>query len=258
MTTEARQLTLASGLPADVQVKGSGPALLFLHNHLGRTWDAFLDALAQTHTVYAPRHPGSDEPDELLQLDAFSDLALYYDDLCAALEIDDVVVVGHGFGGMAAAEFAALFPQRVRKLVLMDALGLWLDDAPIADISALPATQLPAVLSGSSALSDALLARPEDPAAIPAFMVNRFLSQAAVSHFIWPIPDRDLRRRLYRIAMPTLVVWGEEDTYVPRVYADEFLAGLPNAQKAMIAGAGHMPHLEKTDEVVGVVTEFAR
>ena len=257
MTTESRQLTLASGLPADVQVLGSGPALVFLHNHLGRNWDAFLDALAQTHTVYAPRHPGSDEPDELLQLDAFSDLALYYDDLCAALDIDSALVVGHGFGAMAAAEFAALFPQRVRKLVLVDALGLWLDDAPIADISALPAKQVACLLSGSAALSEVLLAQPQDPAAIPAFMVNRFLSQAAVSHFIWPIPDRDLRRRLYRISMPTLVVWGEEDAYIPPVYADEFLAGLPDAQKAMIAGAGHMPHLEKTDQVVGVIVEFA-
>jgi pimeloyl-ACP methyl ester carboxylesterase len=192
-----------------------------------------------------------------MQLDAFSDLALYYDDLLTALEIDNAVVVGHGFGGMAAAEFAALFAQRVSKLVLIDALGLWLDDAPIADIGGIPPAQIPAVLSGSSALSEALLAQPEDPAAIPDFMVSRFLAQAAVSHFVWPIPDRDLRRRLYRISMPTLVVWGEADAYIPPVYADEFVAGLPNAHKAMIAGAGHMPHLEKTDEVVGVIVEFA-
>ena len=257
MTAESRQLTLASGLPADVLVAGSGPALLFLHNHLGRDWDAFLERLAQTHTVYAPRHPGSDEPEELLQLDAFSDLALYYDDLCAALEIDSALIVGHSFGAMVAAEFAALFPQRVAKLVLIDALGLWLDETPIADISALPAHKVAAMLSGSSEVSEALLAQPEDATAIPAFMVKRFLAQAAVSHFIWPIPDRDLSRRLYRISMPTLVLWGDQDAYIPPRYADEFLAGLPNAQKAMIAGAGHMPHLEKTDEVVGVIVEFA-
>ena len=130
------------------------------------------------------------------------------------------------------------------------------DETPIADISALPAAKVPTLLSGSSALSKALLAQPEDPAAIPAFMVNRFLSQAAVSHFVWPIPDRDLRRRLYRISMPTLVLWGAEDAYIPPVYADEFVAGLPNAQKLMIAGAGHMPHLEKTDEVVRAILEF--
>ena len=167
------QLTLGSGLPADVMTGGSGPALLYLHNHLGRDWDAFLDALAETHTVYAPRHPGSDEPDELLSLDGFPDLALYYDDLLNALDIDSAVVVGHGFGGMAAAEFAAHCPARVDRLVLIDSLGLWLDETPIDDISSLPADRVAGMLSGSAAVAEALLAQPEDPAAIPDFMVGR-------------------------------------------------------------------------------------
>ncbi len=256
MAIEAREYTLASGLSANVMVDGSGPPLLFLHNHLGRRWDAFLEALSQSFTVYAPRHPGSIEPDELMQLDAFSDLAIYYDDLLAALNVDRAVVVGHGFGGMVAAEFAALFTERVEKLVLMDALGLWLDEQPIPDISALPAPNVASMLSGSAAVSEALLAQPEDPAAVPDHMVHRFLSQAAVSHFIWPIPDRDLRRRLYRITPPTLVLWGADDAYIPPIYADEFVAGLPNAQKALIAGAGHMPHLEATELVLESVTEF--
>lgn len=253
---ETKSLVLPSGLPADLLAGGSGPALLFLHNHLGRSWDAFLEALSDHYTVYAPRHPGSDEPDELMQLDAFSDLALYYDDLMNALGLDQAVVVGHGFGGMVAAEFAAHFPNRVRQLVLMDALGLWLDDEPIADISALPVDKVAAILSGSAEITEALLTPPEDPQAAPDFMVGRFLSQAAVSHFIWPIPDRDLRRRLYRITMPTLVVWGEDDRYVPPVYGREFTDGLPNALLAMVADAGHMPHLEKTTEVVGAISEF--
>jgi len=255
---ETRQLTLDSGLPADVLTGGSGPALLYLHNHLGRSWDAFLDALAETHTVYAPRHPGSDEPDELLSLDGFSDLALYYDDLLNALDIDSAVVVGHGFGGMAAAEFAAHCPARVSRLVLIDSLGLWLDETPIDDISGVPPERASQILSGSAAVTEALLAQPEEPAAIPDFMVGRFLSQAAVSHFIWPIPDRDLRRRLYRITMPTLVVWGEDDQYIPAQYAREFGSGLPDARVEMIAGAGHMPQLEKTDQVAGVVQAFLK
>jgi len=237
-------------------VGGSGPALLFLHNHLGRDWDAFLSALAENYTVYAPRHPGSDEPDELLSLDGFADLALYYDDLLNALQLEHVIVVGHSFGGMAAAEFAAHCPGRVSKLVLIDALGLWLDETPIADISGIPGDQVSSILSGSSAVTAALLAQPEDPSAIPDFMVGRFLSQAAVSHFIWPIPDRDLHRRLYRITMPTLVVWGDNDQYVPPVYAGEFAAGLPDAQVAMIPGTGHMPHLEDTAAVVDTLNGF--
>ena len=256
MAMESMQLTLDSGLPADVLTAGAGPALLYLHNHLGRDWDAFLEALSATHTVYAPRHPGSDEPDELQSLDGFPDLALYYDDLLNALGVDTAVVVGHGFGGMAAAEFAAHCPARVSRLVLIDSLGLWLDETPIEDISGVPADRVASILSGSAAVTEALLAQPEDPAAIPDFMVSRFLSQAAVSHFIWPIPDRDLRRRLYRITMPSLVIWGDDDQYVPVQYAREFEQGLPDARLEKIAGAGHMPQLEKTDQVLAVLNGF--
>ena len=253
---ENRQFDLPSGVPADVLIAGSGPALLFLHDHLGREWNGFLDALAENHTVYAPRHPGSDEPDELQLLDGFADLALYYDDLLNALELDTAIVVGHSFGGMAAAEFAARCPARVSRLVLIDALGLWLDEKPIEDISGVPQERVTTILSGSTALTAELLAQPEDPASIADFMVNRFLAQAAVSHFIWPIPDRDLRRRLYRISMPTLVLWGEDDQYISAVYADEFAKGLPAAEVELIPGTGHMPHLEDTPAVVARIARF--
>jgi pimeloyl-ACP methyl ester carboxylesterase len=254
---ETRDLTLASGLPARVLVKGDGPPLVFLHNHLGLAWDAFLEALAGSYRVHAVRHPGCDDPDELMHFDAFSDLALFYDDVLAALGIEHATVVGHAFGGMAAAEFAAHQPARVGALVLIDALGLWLDEHPIPDISALPAPKSGAMLTGSDGLTQSLLAPPEDKAAAGSFMVARFLTQAAVSHFIWPIPDRDLARRLYRLTMPVLVVWGERDTYVPPVYADAFADGIKGARKVLIAGAGHMPHLESTDAVVAAIRDIA-
>ena len=250
---ENKSLTLASGLPADVVIGGDGPPLLFLHNHLGRTWDAFLEGLSRTYTVYAPQHPGAVEPDELQHLDSFADLALYYDDLLNALALDQVTVVGHGFGGMVAAEFAAHAIHRIQRLVLIDALGLWLDELPIDDISSVPADRVANILSGSPELSQALLAQPEDPAAIGPFMVNRMLNQAAVSHFIWPIPDRALRRRLYRITCPTLVLWGAQDTYVPPRYANEFADALPNASLQLIEDAGHMPHLEQTEAVLAAI-----
>src|SRR3954465_3170490 len=72
MSTDAIDLTLPSGLSANVLKKGRGAPLVFLHSHLGRTWDATLDALAERYTVYAPQHPGSTNEAELMQLDAFS------------------------------------------------------------------------------------------------------------------------------------------------------------------------------------------
>jgi pimeloyl-ACP methyl ester carboxylesterase len=84
------------------------------------------------------------------------------------------------------------------------------------------------------------------------------LAQAltSVAKFLWPIPDRRLRTRLYRIVAPTLVVFGEEDAFVPPRYADDFMAGLPDGSSATVPGAGHMLHLEQPDEAIRVVTEF--
>ena len=134
------------------------------------------------------------------------------------------VLVGHSFGGMVAAEYAAYFNTKVRKLVLIDSLGLWVDETPVADINGIAERKIPALLfadaSGSAAID--AFAMPSDPVAMATTMVARISTRAAVSHFIWPIPDRDLRRRLYRITAPTLVVWGDSDRYVPQLYAEEF------------------------------------
>ena len=258
MTRETIELTLPSGLTANVLKKGRGAPLVFFHSHVGRHWDGFLDALAERYTVYAPQHPGSENEAELMQLDAISDLVLYYDDLFAALKIDNPVLVGHSFGGMVAAEYAAYFNSKVHKLVLIDALGLWIDATPVADINGMADRKIPALLfadtSGSAAVD--LFAMPSDPVAMAKTMVARISTRAAVSHFIWPIPDRDLRRRLYRIAASTLVVWGKADRYVPPVYADEFVAGIAGASKCAIDGAGHFPHIEKQHEVADAVLAF--
>jgi len=258
MSQETIELKLRNGLTANVLRKGRGAPLVFFHSHVGRTWDAFLDALSESFTVYAPRHPGSENEAELMQLDAISDLVLYYDDLFAALSIESPVLVGHSFGGMVAAEYAAYFNTKVRKLVLMDALGLWVDATPVADINGMAERKIPALLfadaSGSAAVD--LFAMPTDPVAMAKTIVERVSTRAAVSHFIWPIPDRDLRRRLYRIAAPTLVVWGDSDRYVPPLYANEFVAGIAGASKVMIPGAGHFPQFEKVAETSRAVLGF--
>jgi pimeloyl-ACP methyl ester carboxylesterase len=252
---EARKVPLASGLTADVLAAGRGTPLVFLHPAQGRVWSPFLDGLAESHTVYAPQTPGSDEPDLLIEFDGFADLALYYDDLFRALGVDRAVVVGHAFGGMAAAEFAARHPERVSALVLIGAKGLWLDETPVADVHTTHPSRLGALL-----FSD-----PEGPAAqsvlgkpTPQDRLEYQLALGAASHFYWPIPDRDLKRRLYRICAPTLLVWGGNDRVVSPVYADIFAAGIKDAHKVLIEGAGHFPHLENPDAVLSAVRAFVQ
>jgi pimeloyl-ACP methyl ester carboxylesterase len=250
---ESRKVSLPSGLVADVLVKGRGTPLLFLHPAQGRVWSAFLDSLSQSHMVYAPLTPGADEPDELMSLDGFSDLALYYDDLLQALGIDEAIVVGHAFGGMAAAEFAAHCPDRVSALILIDSFGLWIDETPVADVHTTHPTELAKLLfiDPESDAAKSVLQKPT-----PRDRLEYQLVMGAACHFYWPIPDRDLKRRLYRITAPTLLVWGDADHVVPPAYADAFARGIRAAKKVLVQGAGHFPHLEKTTEVLRTMTNF--
>ena len=250
---ETRKVKHRSGLVADVMAKGQGAPLLFLHAAQGRKWSPFLDRLAESFTVYAPQTPGADEPEELMSLDTFADLALFYDDLLRTLDIDSATVVGHAFGGMAAAEFAAHHPERVSALVLMDSLGLWIDETPVADIYTTHPKNMAALL----------FTNPEGPEAksvlheaVPEDRLNNQLALGAATHFIWPIPDRDLKRRLYRVSAPTLLLWGASDRVVPPLYADAFAKLIPHAKKLLVEGAAHFPHLEKPDEVARAITAF--
>ncbi|MDB5479657.1 MAG: alpha/beta hydrolase fold [Caulobacteraceae bacterium] len=256
---ENRRVHLPSGLVAEYLCKGSGPPLLFLHSSFGRTWTAFLEQLAKSFTVYAPMSPGGVEPMELDSFDGFNDLALFYDDLIRALGLDRVTLVGHSFGGMAAAEYAAYFPERVLKLVLMDALGLWIDDQPVADIHTVGPAKVPALLFADPAGEAAReVMKPPSPEQAGEFMLRTQLAQASAIHFYWPIPDRDLVRRLYRIQSPTLLVWGAEDRVTPPVYAEKFATGISGPTKIrLIEGAGHFAHVEQTRAVVDAIGAFA-
>jgi pimeloyl-ACP methyl ester carboxylesterase len=80
----------------------------------------------------------------------------------------------------------------------------------------------------------------------------------ATGKFVWPIPDKGLKKRIHRITAPTLVLWGKEDRLVPAVYADEFTRRIPGARLHTVDGAAHAPHLERPDAVAQVVRDFAK
>ena len=131
VTTQDRTLTTwRDEIETRVKTAGAGPPVVFLHGAYGLQWDPFLDNLSQSHTVYAPEHPGTTPgaPDALKPLDNLWDLVLYYYELFDELGLDAPAVIGHSFGGMVAAEIAATNPERVSKLVLIDPIGLWRDD----------------------------------------------------------------------------------------------------------------------------------
>jgi pimeloyl-ACP methyl ester carboxylesterase len=74
--------------------------------------------------------------------------------------------------------------------------------------------------------------------------------------FIWPIPDKGLKKRIHRVKAPTLLIWGAEDRVVPPVYAEEFRRQIAGARVETVNGAGHAPHLEQPAAVANLVRDF--
>ena len=78
-----------------------------------------------------------------------------------------------------------------------------------------------------------------------------------MAKFVWPIPDKGLRKRLHRISAPTLVLWGDGDGVNPLPYAEEWQRGIKGAALSVRRG-GHMIHHEAPDVVAAAVEEFLR
>ena len=236
---------------------GEGDPVLFLHGVGGLSWDPLLDAIAAEHRVIAPEHPGAGTSQGLDHVETMWDLVLYYDELLDVLGLPTATLVGHSFGGMVAAEIAATNPERVDRLVLIAPLGLWRDDHPVADISGVPPATLPSLLLAdpNRPLTALMPARdPDDPDSL--FRVA--MTMASILQFIWPLPDKGLRKRLYRVRAETLLVWGAEDRLVHPAYGDDFVAAVAGARLELVDHAGHLPQLEQPDRTIDLVTRFIR
>jgi pimeloyl-ACP methyl ester carboxylesterase len=232
---------------------GDGPPLVWLHSLYGAEADTpIIEALARDFSVYAPLTPGFADLAELDSIRDIHDLALHYDDMLEALELESAVVAGHSLGAMIAAELAAHVPRRVSRLVLASPLGLWNDAYPVADLFSVPAAEMPTLLYADRSPTPSGSGGAPDVESIVALARG----MATVARFLWPIPDRGLSRRIHRITAPTLVVHGALDRFVPPQYADEFVARLPRASREIVPGAGHMLFVEAFDPTLHAVNRF--
>jgi pimeloyl-ACP methyl ester carboxylesterase len=247
-------------LDVHVKIAGSGPPLFFAHSAGGPRWGPFLDWLAESHTVYAPDLPGTTpgKPRMIDNVETFADLVLAYEELIRALGIEGAVGVGESLGGMIVADLAAHFTALFSKLVLLSPAGLWLDGHPPLAVNLIAGRpeQAPEHLffDASSELAQDFFRMPDDPELIPAIIASLVWAQGCASKFLWPTPDQGLAKRLHRVNVPALIVFGREDRVIPSEHGTEFARMIAGSRLEVIEQCGHVPHVEqlaRTQEIVG-------
>jgi pimeloyl-ACP methyl ester carboxylesterase len=184
---------------------------------------------------------------------------LHTADVIDALGLKDPILVGHSMGGMIAAEMAAIAPHDTSRLGLIAPAGLWMDDHPIPDLFATMPYEYPNLLFHDAEMGAALLTantRIDDPEWLKAFLVTNARQLGMAGKILFPIPERGLSSRLYRIKAKTILIWGDSDRLISPVYAQAWKKGIKGAELVAIPEAGHMVTIEKTDQVVSALARL--
>lgn len=245
------------GVPVDALRRGTGRPLLLLHGEAPLDPGApVVDLLAAHAEVIAPTHPGfghSPRPDDL---ETVYDLVHLYLALLEQLGHPRVALLGLSFGGWLAAEIAAACPQRVERLILVDAVGIKVSDRETPDILDLFNTA-PAEVERRRWHEPAKWA-PDYDARSNEALVAHARNREALCLYAWQpyLYNPRLGRWLSRITAPTLVLWGASDGIVTPAYGRAYCARIPGARFEVIEAAGHHPEVEQPGAFVARVAAF--
>ena len=246
------------GVKLEMMERGQGHPVLWLHGEEGLDPHApFLDRLAAHARVLAPSHPGFGHSPDDPTIDTVDDLSYLYLHLLVDEDLRDVTVIGSSFGGWIAAEMAVKCTERIGRLVLIGPLGIKVGDREtrdIPDVFALPPDEVVRLQYRDPARGLVDYTKLSDDA-LTVIARNR----EALATYAWEpyFHDPKLRRRLHRIAVPTLLLWGADDRFVTaEYYGAAYRDAIPGARLERIEGAGHFPHLEASEAFVERVRTF--
>jgi pimeloyl-ACP methyl ester carboxylesterase len=238
---------------------GEGPPFVYLHSTLGESfmWLPFFQTWAKQFRVLVPTHPGFGQSGGFDQIDTIEDMAFHYVEMLDALGLEEVVLGGVSLGGWIAAEVATRWPERVKRLWIADAPGLWVPEQPLPDLFRL--------LQDRKGMRELLfhdphsyLAKliiqdePDEQKALAAYQ-----SLTVLARLVWERPyNPKLASRLHRVTCPVLLLWGDHDRLVPPAYGEAYKKYFPHADLKLIPNCGHLPMFEKEADFVAEVARF--
>jgi pimeloyl-ACP methyl ester carboxylesterase len=228
---------------------GAGPPLLYLHGGgAAGLWRRFHALLAERFEVYAPDHPGFGASEERADVGDVSGLASHYLDLMDALGLDRPVLAGASFGGRVACELAMRAPERFIRLVLMAPVGLDLPEHPVTPLFPRPRDEARGMLFHDQELARRFSLGDEFGSVLGTERDHRALGRF--------LPAGDVAPPLGSIALPTLLIWGDDDRVVPPAHGERFAELLPDARLLTVRDCGHGLPFEAPEAVADAIADF--
>ncbi|SMB84424.1 alpha/beta fold hydrolase [Deinococcus hopiensis] len=255
--------------------QGNGDPAVLLHG-IGRSledWSETVPALAAHHRVYVPDLIGfglTDKPDVPYTLPGLARFVKHY--LAAVGETRPVTLIGNSLGGAVAQQFAAMYPEQVRTLVLVSSAGFGQEVTVALRLLSIPKlgermmTPNPrnSARVVESLFHDPKFATPERGAhaqflagqpdrARSYLSVARYLGGWRGVHAGW---RATLTQQLAQMKLPTLIVWGAQDQILPATHLGHASTVYPHARTRLFPQTGHLPQIERAEEFNAVVLNF--
>ena len=261
-----------SALGVNLHYQDTGPSknaipILFLHGFGAslQTWETWAQALSEDYRVISVDLPGfglTGEDPSGIYTDQRSVEVL--EAFLKELQIPKVVLVGNSMGGKFAWQFAARYPNQVSKLVLISPdgyaspgieYGKKPDVPAIADLyryffsKTFLAMNLKPAYADPNTLNDALVNRYYDLMLAPGVR-GAILGRMQQTVLQDPVPS------LASIQVPTLLIWGEKDAFIPIRNSNDYLKVMPNAKRVSLPNIGHLPQEEQPSIGLAALKDF--
>jgi pimeloyl-ACP methyl ester carboxylesterase len=260
-TEAAERFVDVAGLRTRLQERGGGPPLLLLHRSTGNPrWLPLYSRLAESFSVSVPDLPGyghSERPDWARDP---RDLAILMHEMLDQEDVDDVHLVGLGFGGFIAAEMATMNQRRLASLVLVGAAGVRPQEGEILDQMLVAHADYVKAGFSDDAAFQAHFGSDGDDGGIAADLEDVWdFSRIMTARLSWSpyMINRRLPALLQEVRTPALLVWGEYDRIVPLDCGRQYERALPNARLEVVEGAGHMVEIEQPERLTRLIAEHA-
>ena len=254
----------AGGLEIAYHRIGEGFPLVFVHGAAedSRSWQPQLVVLGDEFTVIAWDEPGAGRSSDVPANFRLADYAKCLAALIETLHLGPAHVAGISWGGTVALELYRHNPELVATLILADTYAGWKGSLPEKEVRArveglrqmlaVPAEDFDPTLPG-------LFAGDPPPEVVPLLKeIAGDVRPESLRVALSLMAETDQRDLLPRIAVPTLLIWGEHDARSPLSVAHQFEKAIPHARLVVIPDAGHVSNLERPEQFNDAVREFCR